>query len=63
MAFDPDKIRTGLIRPSLDHRRRGALLDNHLVGNRDAHVDSYADIRCAGEGWNAGDNSCNQKSF
>jgi hypothetical protein len=64
MAFNPDKIRTGLPGPPLDHRRRRALLDNHLFGHRDADVDSYADIGGGGERGSACDcdDACEQKS-
>jgi hypothetical protein len=61
MAFNPDVSGTGHCRPSLDDRRRRAL-NYHLFGSRDPDVNSYADIDGSGQGRNAGDNSCNQKS-
>jgi len=60
MAFNPGIAWTGRRRHSLDYRcRRG--LDNHLFGNRDAHIDSYADIGGGGDRRSACHNSCKEK--
>jgi hypothetical protein len=61
MAFNPDIIRTGLVGPSFDYRRRRALLDDHLLGRRNAYVDPYADIGGVGQSRNACDNAGKQK--